>query len=662
VLDLARYLLGAAEIVLLAGFATLGASALRGRLLPGFSGAPAHLSTAVLALALLIWIAELLGTVGLFAAAPYLLCVAVAGLGLRAFVSPMPLGSAGQGPGKGAAAIGLAIALLASIDFAAGTADSLRTGMTGFDTTWYHAPFAAGFFQGGNTWDLHFIAPQFLAWFYPANAEIFHAAGMLAFDRDILSPLINAGWFLGCLAALWCIGRPYGAGLLSLALGALALSLPAFADQAGEARNDVVGAFFLLAAIAIAVNAWAGRGYDLDRSGPPLGALVVCGLAAGLAAGTKLNFLIPAGVLVAGLALLAPAASRWRALAIACLAALAGGGYWYLRNLIHTGNPLPWFRGAGPVSVPAPDQPLGGREGHGVLGYLADGSVWSDWFLPGLREGLTVLWPVFVGLGLAGLLLCLGRRAAPVLRVAGAVGLALLLAWLVAPTSASGPEGMPRGFGSGLRYLVPALVLGLALLPVSPPVRDRLRRWSPWGQTGAEPVPRNRLGPTPGAGTAPRNRIGTVAAIAALVAAIAVGYPVQRRYLENRYADPAFAAPGLNAAFEWARSVSDARIATTTTRQYPLFGTDLSNDVRFVGVKQPHGGFTPPANCRRWRRLLNAGGYDYVVTSRDRLVSGGLPYPPVAAWTEGPGATAILRRPPTVVFKLTAPLDPLACR
>ena len=43
--------------------------------------------------------------------------------------------------------------------------------MTGFDSTWYHGPFAAGFFQSGNTLDLHYIAPQFLAWFYPANGR-----------------------------------------------------------------------------------------------------------------------------------------------------------------------------------------------------------------------------------------------------------------------------------------------------------------------------------------------------------------------------------------------------------------------------------------------------------------------------------------------------------
>jgi hypothetical protein len=659
VLDMARYLLGVVEIALLAGFAGLGASAVRRHLLPAFSGAPAHLATGVLALALLIWTAELLGTLELFAPLPYLLGTVVAGLALRWFLPAQAPAKAGGGPSRGVAAAGLAIALLAAVDFAAGTTGSLRSGMTGFDTTWYHGPFAAGFFQSGDTWDLHLIAPPFLAWFYPANAETLHAAGMLAFDRDVLSPLLNLGWLAGCLLALWCIGRPFRVELLSLTLGALMLMLPAFADQAGEARNDIVGAFFLLAAVAIAVNAWAGDGSG--RSRPQFGALGACGLAAGLAAGTKLNFVIPAGVLVVGLALISGAAPRWRGLAVAGLAAVAGGGYWYLRNLVHSGNPLPWFDRVGPIPLPAPDQPLGGREGHSVLGYLADGSVWSDWLLPGLRDGLTVLWPLVLGLGFAGLVLCMGRRAAPVLRVAGAVGIAVAFAWLVAPTSASGPSGTPLGFESGLRYLVPALVLGAGLLPVSPPVRERLHRRL--RGTLAERAPVDALDAQHRA--TPRSRPGVrrgrIALAVAILAAVALGYPVQRHYLANRYADPAFAAPGLNAAFRWAQTISGARIATTTTRQYPLFGADLKNDVRFVGVERPHGGFTAASSCRRWRRLLNAGGYDYVVASRDRLEPGKPAYPRSAAWTDGAGAVAILRQPPTVVFRLSGPLDPSGC-
>src|ERR1700758_5502179 len=76
-----RYLLGVLEILLLGGFAWLGGSALRRWLLPRFEGAPAQLATAVIALALLIWPAEVLGSFGAFDPVPYLLLVAAVGLG-----------------------------------------------------------------------------------------------------------------------------------------------------------------------------------------------------------------------------------------------------------------------------------------------------------------------------------------------------------------------------------------------------------------------------------------------------------------------------------------------------------------------------------------------------------------------------------------------------
>jgi hypothetical protein len=678
-LGIARYLLGVAEILLLAGFATLGASRLRARLLPGWQGAPARLATAVLALATLVLVAELLGSFGLFEAVPYLLAIGAIGLGMWAYRPAGPVAAATRGRGVSVASlIALAIAAVAVIHFAAGVRLRLSTGMTGFDSTWYHGPFAAGFFQSGNTWGLHFIAPQFLAWFYPANSELLHAVGMLAFHRDLLSMVLNLGWFAGCLFAAWCIGRPYGVAPFSLGLAAVALSVPALSDQAGEARNDLFGIFFLLAAIAIPVNVRSSR--------LPAGALIVSGLAAGLAAGTKLNFLLPAAVLVVGLAAIAPRGARLRSLAATGLAALVGGGYWYLRNLAHSGNPLPWVRHLGPISLPAPAQALGGREGHSVLSYLTDGSVWSEWFLPGLHHGLWILWPLLLGAALAALLLCaipplnslrcgLSRNRADnpqrneggvgegwrgeqrrnaVLAVAGWVGLAAVLAWLIAPTSASGPAGMPRGFESGLRYLAPALILGLALLPATPPLRRRLARLSR-SRSSFEPHSDTKLD------RAWRGRVGMGVGAALLVLGVAFGYWEQRRYLEHRYARPEFTSKGLDAAFKWARSISGARIATTSTRQYPLYGTDLSNRVQYIGVQTPHGGFVAPTTCPQWRRLLNEGHYDYAVVTRDRIEPGQPAFPPAARWTEGPGTKVILRRSPTVVYRLTHRLNPTAC-
>jgi hypothetical protein len=685
-LDLGRYLLGVLEVLLLGGSALLGGTAVRRWLLPRFEGAPAHLASVVVALALLIWAAELLGSFGWWDPVPYLLVVAAAGVGLWKFLSRPSEGEGGcshppQQVRVGAPPLPTLVALLVAAiavgKFALEAKTKLSTGMTGFDSTWYHGPFATGFFQSGDTWDLHFIAPQFLAWFYPANGEIFHAAGMLAFGRDVLSPLLNLGWFAGCLVACWCIGRPYRVAPWSLALGAVALSVPALADQAGEARNDIVGIFFLLSAAAVVVNAWGGDGgteRKLGREGGAagVGGYLVVGLAVGLAAGTKLNFLIPAAVLVLGMALVAPRGLKGRGFGMAAMAALAGGGYWYLRNLAHSGNPLPWIHHLGPIDLPAPEQALGGREAHSVLSYLTDGSVWSHWFLPGIHGGLWFLWPLLLAAALAGLLLAitpllLRRRDENVsmrdeigpsaaLAVAGATGLAAALAWLVAPTSASGPESIPRGFESGLRYLSPALVLGLALFPAVLSFRLGLGTGHPSnGRILKLPASLGRQ-------LSGRGMPRALLAATSLILIVALGYPIQRHYLESRYEDPTFTAPGLNAAFAWSRDITNARIATTSTRQYPLFGTDLSNHVQYLGLEQPHGGFELPATCRQYLQLLKEGDYDYVVATWDREETGKPPYPPSAKWTAAAGGRELLRQPPTVVFELPAHLRPSACR
>ncbi len=710
-----RYLLGAVELLALVGFAWLGAARVRRRWLPEVGGEAGFLASAVLTVALLIWVAEALGTVSLFKPVPYLIGVVALGLILRFSVAlPSPTSSDSpeplrERPSLWATVVSLLIAGIAIGHFVSGVKLRLGTGMTGFDSTWYHGPFAAGFFQSGNTIDLHFIAPQFLAWFYPANSEVVHAIGMLAFSRDLLSPLLNLGWLLGCLLACWCIGRPFRVAPWSMALGAIALSVPALADQAGEARNDIVGIFFLLAAVAIALNAATVPGgiHRPDRSavrstnspgdgGLSTGTLLLVGLAIGLAAGTKLNFLLPAGVLVLGLTFLSPKGARWRALLASGGMALAGGGYWYLRNLIHSGNPLPWIHHLGPIDLPSPEQALGGREAHSVFSYLTDGSVWSEWFLPGLHGGLWVIWPLLGAAALAGLLLALvplfrhkasappgrwaenpsdspvfGPSTSRVLAIAGFVGLAAAVSWLVSPTSASGPEGMPRGFESGLRYLTPALILGLALLPTVPPLRNFAARVASLGpKLGERTVRQDRL--HLGSYSAPKRRrtveedrlprrwVAGIVAGAVLVAVV-VGYPVQRHYLENRYRDPSFTTPGLDAAFAWARDVSGARIATTSTRQYPLFGTDLSNRVAYLGVDRPHGGFEEARSCRQFRRLINEGGYQYVVATRDRIEAGKPAYPEQAAWTAGPNAAVVLKEKPTVVFRITGKLDPKTC-
>jgi hypothetical protein len=260
-------------------------------------------------------------------------------------------------------------------------------------------------------------------------------------------------------------------------------------------------------------------------------------------------------------------------------------------------------------------------------------------------------------------------RVAGVLALAGLVGLAAAVSWLVSPTSASGPDGIPRGFESGLRYLTPALILGLALLPTVPPFRALAARLASLGPAlGERPVPasgRLHLPPDSGGvrrrtvedGRLPRRWIAGIVAGAVLLAVV-VGYPVERHYLQNRYRDPGFTTPGLDAAFAWARNISGARIGTTSTRQYPLFGTDLSNRVSYIGIERPHGGFEEAQNCPQFRRLIDQGHYDYVVATRDRIEPGKPAYPLQANWLTGRGTEVVLKKKPTVVFRITGRLDP----
>ena len=509
--------------------------------------------------------------------------------------------------------------------------------MTGFDSTWYHGPFAAGFFQSGDTWDLHFIAPQFLAWFYPANSEVLHAAGMLAFGRDLLSPLLNLGWFVGCLVACWAIGRPWRVAPWSLALGAIALSVPALADQAGEARNDIVGIFFLLAAVAVALNASGGGedgGRGRGRRPAPRRSAPSSSSASAPASPPG-----PSSTSCCRPRCSSSASSLWRR-------AAAAGAPW--RRPACRRSPAaatgtcatsstaatrcPGSTTSARSTCPRRPRPSAAAKPTASSATSTDGTVWSDWFLPGLHHGLWLIWPAprprrpgrpllprlprlsFVPLGE-------GQPAAngqsrPGRRGAGAGGARR-------PGDGAGLARRPdlrlrpRGHAARLRVRPPLPRPGPGPRPRPAPGRA--------GRPRSPRVPRRRPAAwlsfrrTTGAKGQPhrareRRHHGRGAVLGGGGARWRCSSPrwwsgiaVERHYLANRYEDPSFTTPGLNAAFAWARDVSGARIATTSTRQYPLFGTDLSNRVQFVGEETAHGGFEAPPSCRDSSALLNDG-------------------------------------------------------
>jgi hypothetical protein len=693
-LSLGAYLAGVLELAAIAAALGFGALRVRERLLPGWTGAPARLAELVVALALLVWAMEALGAVGVLEEPPLVaLCVLLGlGAGLIASRRPGSRRDPHRPPSRPAGGVATAIAALAAValfaEWSGRAYSTLLYGMYGFDSLWYHMPFAARFAQEGSITALHFTSPALLTWFYPANSELFHTAGILTTGRDIVSPFVNLGWLAATLLAAWCLGRPWGAAPgCVVAVGAV-LGAGVFADQAGEARNDTPATFFLLAAAALLANALVSR----EQRHIPVAAapLALAGLAAGMAAGTKLNLLAPVAALTAGVVVAAPPGRRLAASGAWIAAALAGGGFWFARNFVAVGNPLPWLSSLGPLSLPGPEDYLEGtREPHALIRYATDTDVWSEWLFPGLDERFGALWPLLLLLALLGAALALARGHSGVERVLGFAALVAALTYPFTPLSASGPEGMPVGFGSNLRYLAPVLALALTLLPIS---AARLGpRWqaatlavllvvgavAAAGSDEVVSIVSARAAAVAAVATAlalaagwavTTGRLGRRAIVpagAALLAlAIGLGYQAQRTYLDGRYESRAGGNPE-DSAFVWARGLADAKVATVIARQYPLYGTELSNRVEFVGVRGPEGSFTPVRGCGQWRRNLNQGGYEYVVTGFREPTEelGTRPQePPQAAWTrDDPAAREIVRDEDVSVFRLEGSLDPSAC-
>jgi hypothetical protein len=685
-----RYAFGLAALALVCGSLTVASLALRRRFLSYLEGAVAWLAGIVIALSLLVLILELLGAVGLFRLGPILVASVLCAFAVLRLAGwkRRPPDAARNIPGFGALLVTVLTAAVLIAEYAGPSLTSYEFGIRGFDSLWYHLPWAASFAQSGQITSLRFTDVEYLTAFYPATAELLHGLGIVLIGRDTLSPGLNAVWLGLSLLAAYCIGRPRGLGHATMLGAALALAAPTMTlSQGGSAANDIVGIFFVLSATAFLL---AGEGRP--------GELALAGLAAGLAVSVKLSMLAPAVLLVlAGIAAGGEVRRRRRTTILIGTLALAGG-FWYLRNLISVGNPLPWV-GIPGLATPAPA--LQQHTGFSIAHYLTDTHIWSTFFGPGLRGGLGDLWPVVLFVAIAGPLLCLARGTSRIARLGALAALLTLLAYLVTPESAAGPAGQPLGFAFNLRYGIPALALALAVAPLAPPLNSSpARRQLTAGALGALLIvtllqdrlwPHRQLLGAIGVGaavllvglviasrivrprnfvTVPRALVGVAIAVLVLAGA-AGGYAWQKRYLRGRYAFQ----PGISyLGHVWAmfRAVHQARVALVGSYGaffgYPLFGLDVSNRVQYVGMRGSNGSFTPITTCGAWRSALNAGHFRYVVTTpaRDPWRRKQLLASPEGAWTgSDPAAkriyTKLATRQRISVYRLTGELNPAGC-
>jgi hypothetical protein len=601
--SLTDYSLGIAYLTITGLAIGLVSCRIRRMLTPGWTGARARLVEVVVALATLVVLMEALGSFALLTPVGLLAVLLVLAALTWYLCRRIDVPEAARVPPSSPprrrweSLLALAVVGVTTLRWAGGVGESLAHGIYRQDSVWYHLPFAAGIFQSADTWAVRLTDPMALtAWFYPQNSELLHSLGMLAWGTDYLSPLLNLGWLALAFLAAWCLGRPFGREAGATIAVATVLGTEMMQAQAGNAPNDIAGIALLLACAAILVNALGagadagaggGAGATAGREGP-LGALFVAGLAAGLAIGTKLPLLAPVGVITVGLLWVLRRGGR-RPAASWIGALLLGGGYWYLRNLVHAGDPLPWIAG-GPL--PGPDQAsLYPRAPHSVADYATSFGVWTDTFVPALADAIGPLWPLVLLGAAAGLVLAIVRGPALEL-ILGLAGVAAILAYIFIPVSASGGLGHPVGFSTNLRYLSPALALGLVLLPVQLRrlgvgrrlvalplagvfVVDALNTSDWWPGTAATDLA--LVGLLVAAlvvaawaipGPASRRRRLLAVSLAAALVAVVLGYPSERDYFHHRY-DPALApvadSPGFRDSHQWRRIQSwaqDQRDAT----------------------------------------------------------------------------------------------------
>lgn len=701
-----RYLLGVAALFCVLGSLGLGAVSLRAAVLPAWRGACARLAELVIAVALLVLMMELLGTVSLFRLVPLVLASVLIGWGLRlglrrparsAEPAPPPAPEGGRFDVAHILMIVLSLSAALAVlgEWLGPTLTSFDKGIMGSDSLWYHLPHAASFAATGNVSAVRFTDVDYLNGFYPATAELFHALGIVMLGSDVLSPGINMIWLVLALFAAWCVGAPRRLGSSTLLAGAVVLALPTLVNtNAGSADTDVAGAFFVTAALALWLN--SARIRSLAPRG--MAGLFLAGIAAGLAISVKLNLAGPALALTIGVLASARAGLRLRGVGLWIAGAVLGGGYWLLRNLIVVGNPLPWF-GFGVLSTPQPP-PLQQHTNYSILNYATYPRILSDWFAPALAKGLGPWWVIILVAAVIGPLVCLAFGGGRLIRIAGGAALLALIAYPLTPLSACGPWGRPIGFHDNLRYGAPALLMALAVIPLALPLGRRYLRELTFGGLLAilvATLAQQRLWNSryiltgPGRAAALMLAIAIVALLGVLLRArgprlarfglatvaftlclsgVAVAYTGQLDYLHDRY-DKTKGLFGVHRLWHWANHLHGRRIALAGTFgwyfSYPLYGSQDSNVIGFIGQRKAHGAFVTTPTCRDWRQAVNAGHYQYVVATATRTMwSRALSYAPEADWTRSdPAARPVFAHQgphaPVQVFRLSGPLDVAGC-
>jgi hypothetical protein len=346
----------------------------------------------------------------------------------------------------------------------------------GIDALSFHLPDVAGWSQQHGFWQIHQFIPYLAHGNYPNNGDVLSLLAVLPFHDLGLARFVFVPWLaltgLGVCALARELGAPRSSAVV---FGSAAAGLPIVARSAlvGVVPDVVMYATFVAGLLFLVRHRRTGSRAEL----------VLAGVGLGLALGTKWYGVSAFAVVLAVWAasrILERAPARRVAAdgAVLCGVVFLAGGFWLLRNLILSSNPVFPVKVslAGVTLFDAPQDVIRARGGFTLAHYVGDGSVWRTYVWPAFKDGYGFA-PFVVAVGvLAAAWLGRARRLLPALALL-AVGLAV--AYALTPYSAQGPDGAPVQISANTRYGVPALLVGLALCAV---VAARLRRFRPFAE------------------------------------------------------------------------------------------------------------------------------------------------------------------------------------
>jgi hypothetical protein len=314
-----------------------------------------------------------------------------------------------------------------------------------------------------------------------------------------------------------------------------------------------------------------------------------------------------------------------------------------------------------------------------------------------LHDRLGPLWPVILATVIISLAWALLKGGSALMRILAVTGMVAGIAYIFTPLTASGGLGDPQGFDANLRYVAPVMIVAYLLLPLIPWFRHGKRPWiliglftvlliqgtvtqSNWKfehHLASIALAFLIVGVPALLVTGMRlqwNRVALAAfALIAVIAAVVVGRVREDFYLDHRYVTAV--RPPLSGGFratpewqplqDWGRNAKDERIGVvgraSAFGQYFFYGNDLSNWVQYVGTELRRGTFRPIDNCTRWRRTVNEGNYDYIVTT-PKIGAIEINAPPEALWTKSDdNVSTVISTGPAAVYKINGPLDPATC-